>query len=188
MASAGGDNDENHWPGYVDALTTMTMMLIFVMMILSVAMFSMSESVSRGLIEKIAAAAGVAVNSEGLSTGDYAEQVVNKLGDRSPGQADGRGLLSDGGGQGVGGAAAPAIKPTTGYAGAPGEERRIESGVEAPPVPPTPGVRIDRAWMHLTLVYKPRSTGLDTDSEAAIKTFVEDIARASPEAIFSIHA
>ena len=61
------DESENHWPGYVDALTTMTMMLIFVMMILAVAIFSMSENVSRTLVEQVAKSAGIKLPTEGLS-------------------------------------------------------------------------------------------------------------------------
>ena len=47
MAHAKDDANENHWPGYVDALTTMLMVLTFVMMILGIAVFAMSQNVSR---------------------------------------------------------------------------------------------------------------------------------------------
>jgi hypothetical protein len=43
MAGSSSDEDENYWPGYVDALTTMTMVLTFLMMILGVMVFVLSQ-------------------------------------------------------------------------------------------------------------------------------------------------
>ena len=43
MASSNTDEDENYWPGYVDALTTMTMVLTFIMMVLGVMVFVLSQ-------------------------------------------------------------------------------------------------------------------------------------------------
>src|ERR1700712_4082735 len=43
MASSNSDEDENYWPGYVDALTTMTMVLTFIMMVLGVMVFVLSQ-------------------------------------------------------------------------------------------------------------------------------------------------
>ncbi|MEZ5840908.1 MAG: hypothetical protein R3D02_10970 [Hyphomicrobiales bacterium] len=48
-----GEEEENYWPGYVDALTTMTMVLTFVMMVLGVAVFMLSQNVSKVLLETI---------------------------------------------------------------------------------------------------------------------------------------
>ena len=84
------EEGENHWPGYVDALTTMTMMLIFVMMILSIALFSLSENVSRTLVEKIATSAGLTIASDGISIDDYAEKLIEQLEKRgAQGKQDG---------------------------------------------------------------------------------------------------
>ena len=46
MASK-ADEEENYWPGYVDALTTMTMVLTFIMMVLAFAVFIMSQNISK---------------------------------------------------------------------------------------------------------------------------------------------
>ena len=43
MAGSSSDDNENYWPGYVDALTTMTMVLTFVMMVLGVMVFVLSQ-------------------------------------------------------------------------------------------------------------------------------------------------
>jgi len=66
FAVSANEEVEHHWPGYVDALTTMTMMLIFVMMILAVAIFSMSENVSRSLVREDRSRGGIKIpTSEG---------------------------------------------------------------------------------------------------------------------------
>ncbi len=59
MAANTSDEESNQWPGYVDALTTMTMMLIFIMVILAVAIFGLSQNVTRDYVERIASAAEV---------------------------------------------------------------------------------------------------------------------------------
>jgi hypothetical protein len=56
MAGGSGE-EENYWPGYVDALTTMTMVLTFIMMVLGVVIFSLSQNISKGIIASIAKAA-----------------------------------------------------------------------------------------------------------------------------------
>ncbi|MCA3564140.1 MAG: hypothetical protein IOC90_10195 [Methylocystis sp.] len=71
--------EENHWPGYVDALTTMTMMLIFVMTILAVAIFGLSQNVSRSMVEKIAKAINIDNLTDRESTDDLASRVVARL-------------------------------------------------------------------------------------------------------------
>ena len=64
--SHGSDDSENYWPGYVDALTSMVQVLAFVMMMLAMAVFVLSQSVSKRAVEAIAAAvnADVKPNSD----------------------------------------------------------------------------------------------------------------------------
>jgi Na+-transporting methylmalonyl-CoA/oxaloacetate decarboxylase gamma subunit len=78
MAGAASE-DENHWPAYVDALTTMTMMLIFVMTILAVAIFGLSQNVSRNMVEKIAKAVNIDATNGNETTDKLAERVMAKL-------------------------------------------------------------------------------------------------------------
>jgi hypothetical protein len=54
------EEGENYWPGYVDALTSMVQVLAFVMMMLALAVFVLSQSVSKKAVETIAKA----VNAE----------------------------------------------------------------------------------------------------------------------------
>lgn len=56
MASASDGEDENYWPGYVDALTTMTMVLTFVLMILGVMVFVLSNDAAASRMRAIARA------------------------------------------------------------------------------------------------------------------------------------
>ena len=54
--SHGSEEGENYWPGYVDALTSMVQVLAFVMMMLAMAVFVLSQSVSKKAVEAIAKA------------------------------------------------------------------------------------------------------------------------------------
>lgn len=75
MAGGGSGEEENYWPGYVDALTTMTMVLTFIMMILGVVIFSMSQNVSKILIKQIAEAAKIDISGGG-SLEQVRDQVI----------------------------------------------------------------------------------------------------------------
>lgn len=51
--AARNEEEANYWPGYVDALTTMTMVLTFVMTILALAVFTLGENVSKAILTEI---------------------------------------------------------------------------------------------------------------------------------------
>jgi Na+-transporting methylmalonyl-CoA/oxaloacetate decarboxylase gamma subunit len=59
MAGSSSEEEENYWPGFVDALTTMTMVLTFILMVLGIVVFSLSQTVNRAHLEAIAEAANV---------------------------------------------------------------------------------------------------------------------------------
>ena len=190
MADKSGEA-ENHWPGYVDALTTMTMMLIFVMMILTVAMFSMSEDVSRQQVERIAAAAGIPAVTDDMSTEDFAELVAVRLETQA-----GRTMMAAGSSSPVMASTevtspVPIVGPRPDVApgaqagphpdGAPGAgsmqplaEKRIESGAAAEAAQEVQPVRTERAPAVLTVAFKPRATALDPSSRAEMQTFVTE--------------
>jgi outer membrane protein OmpA-like peptidoglycan-associated protein len=181
MAGA-NEQDENHWPGYVDALTTMTMMLIFVMMILAVAMFNMSENVSRGLVEKIAQSAGLSISGDGLSTEDLATQVAGQLEGRGPGKSGTAAAASGDGGT------SQKMAATQDGAALPGEEKRIESGAGFMPLKMETGVETRAAPALLTLAFKPRATALDEASQKDMKQFVEQTGKVQSDARFELRA
>ena len=60
MAAADSNDDESTiWSGYVDALTTMTMVMTLIMMLLGIVVFGLSQQISRSFLVKIAEAADV---------------------------------------------------------------------------------------------------------------------------------
>ena len=59
--SHGSSEEENYWPGYVDALTSMVQVLAFVMMLLAMAVFVLSQNVSKSAVKAIAQAANMDV-------------------------------------------------------------------------------------------------------------------------------
>lgn len=79
MGIASDDENENYWPGYVDALTTMTMVLTFILMVLGIVVFSLSQSVSRGYLEAIAKAANVAGNPRSQNVDALQAAIIERL-------------------------------------------------------------------------------------------------------------
>lgn len=79
MAGASDDEEINYWPGFVDALSTMTMMLIFLMLILSLVIVSVSQNVSRVQVMAIAKAAKVDVSGAPVSLERLTMQVIAAL-------------------------------------------------------------------------------------------------------------
>jgi hypothetical protein len=79
--SHGSDDSDNYWPGYVDALTSMVQVLAFVMMMLAMAVFVLSQSVSKKAIEAIAAAvnADVKPNSDVTQLTQAVMQKIDSL-------------------------------------------------------------------------------------------------------------
>ncbi|MFK7791456.1 MAG: hypothetical protein AB8B88_02180 [Devosiaceae bacterium] len=53
------EEEENYWPGFVDALSTMTMVLTFVMMILVVVVFMLIQNTSQSIIQERVSQANV---------------------------------------------------------------------------------------------------------------------------------
>src|SRR6476660_2820939 len=86
MAAASGEAEENYWPGYVDALTTMTMVLTFILMVLGIVIFILSQELSKKGLVAVAQAIGMDASkrqqssSENLTAAIMAklEQVVPK--------------------------------------------------------------------------------------------------------------
>ncbi len=76
--SHGSEQNEDYWPGYVDALTSMVQVLAFVMMMLAVTVFVMSQSISKGAVEQIAKVAKVAF-SPSSSVKELTEKIVERL-------------------------------------------------------------------------------------------------------------
>lgn len=156
MAGAASE-EENHWPAYVDALTTMTMMLIFVMTILAVAIFGLSQNVSRNMVEKIAKAINVDATDGNETTDKLAERVMAKL-ESSP-QAT---MVAD--------SAAANSSPSQ-----PQEpDHRLNSTrVADKNINPTPA-QIEHSAAFITVAFQKRATGLDHDTSEKIKSVMSE--------------
>lgn len=79
MAHGSDDVDTNYWPGFVDALSTMTMMLIFLMMILSLVLVSVSQNVTKSQVIAIARAAKIDVSGSPASIEGLTAQIIAAL-------------------------------------------------------------------------------------------------------------
>lgn len=79
--SHGSEEGEDYWPGYVDALTSMVQVLAFVMMLLAMAVFVLSQNVTKAAIKTIAEAADVDGSSD-VSVTELTAKVVQQLKER----------------------------------------------------------------------------------------------------------
>lgn len=73
-----GGEEENYWPGYVDALTSMVQVLAFVMMMLAMAVFVLSQSVAKSAVEAIAKAVNADVKPD-TNVKQLTDSVLEKL-------------------------------------------------------------------------------------------------------------
>jgi hypothetical protein len=76
--SHGSEQSEDYWPGYVDALTSMVQVLAFVMMMLAMAVFVLSQNVSKSAVQAIAKAAKVDVPANS-SVKTITEAIVKQI-------------------------------------------------------------------------------------------------------------
>jgi hypothetical protein len=150
--AANGDEQENHWPGYVDALTTMTMVLTFVMMVLGISIFTLSQNVSRTLIEKIAVAADIKDDPGGAEADTLAERILARIETLQNNQGDKAARTNDPAGSDAQRAAVAAEDQ---------KQDRVVSEARAPAEAPAKAIRFDTTDAMLRIVYQPRSTQLD---------------------------
>lgn len=72
------EEGENYWPGYVDALTSMVQVLAFVMMMLAMAVFMLSQNISKKAVEAIAQAVNADAKPN-ASVKELTQAIVDKL-------------------------------------------------------------------------------------------------------------
>ncbi len=86
MAGNSEGEEENYWPGYVDALTTMTMVLTFVMMVLGVMVFILSQGASRNFSNIIAKALNIDLQQvDAMSNDELQIAVLQAIGNGAGG-------------------------------------------------------------------------------------------------------
>lgn len=159
MAKQHDEISENHWPGYVDALTTMLMVLTFVMMILGIAVFATSQNVSRVIIEKIAKAARIELPSAETPVEELASRVVSKL-EADAETPEGQRL--------AGRARSPGDGMTDGPDPSLDETRKIESQAPAHAPGAPPPVQTQQRGDGFRVEFQPRATRLDEATARAL--------------------
>lgn len=158
MAGGGGDSEGgDYWPGYVDALTAMVKVLAFVMMLLAVTVFMLSQKISRQMIETLAQAANVQATPQ-TDLAELTRQIRERLENPQPRPQS---------------AAPPPPAPATQSAGrettvAP--PARADSNAVEADVPPNLESNTRRFGAELTVTFSNRTTRLD---EAASRTVLE---------------
>lgn len=192
MAHAQDDANENHWPGYVDALTTMLMVLTFVMMLLGIAVFAMSQNVSRIIVETIARAALIDPPIDDVPVPELTERILEKLrlhpprapvkpAEQARTEAGANALARNR-------TAAPDESQKAEPPAMLGDETRVVSATPAY-VPPAPGpVRSATAGQALVLEFQPRATRLDDVAAASMLQTLQGEARFRDAAIIEIRA
>jgi hypothetical protein len=153
--------EQNHWPGYGDALTAMTMMLIFVTAVLTVAFFGLSQNVSRSMVEKIAKAISIDNLADSGSTDKLASRVVARLESQ---QHDMEAAAAQSAGQKMA-IQAESLKPM-----APDHVFASADRVASNPVVPACMLRQSD---FITVAFVKRATGIDAETGNRIKAAME---------------
>lgn len=192
MANANEDANDNHWPGYVDALTTMLMVMTFVMMILGIAVFAMSQNVSRIIVETIARAALPETPPENMPVPELTELILDHL-RRNPPRAPART------GEQAAGSAASQARSAPGAVGPGttsdtrdqsqlGQDTRLLSSEQAfVPTAPVP-VKTAQAGLALVIEFQQRATRLDEAATAELAQTLSDGVRFRDADIIEIRA
>jgi hypothetical protein len=182
LAQAQSDEDTS-WPGYVDALTTMTMMLVFIMVLLAAAIFGLSQQASREMIQKVAEAAQIDVDLEKESVQDLMVRVTKKV--QNDRILAAQTVIAQVTSQSVD----TVSKVVTMVSKAvPGGVLDAASSLDTP-LPPSPkAVHVAREDAMLRIKFNPRATGLDPQSEAQIESFMRSDPRFSTKMVIEIKA
>ncbi len=186
---SGSSEEENYWPGFVDALTVMTMVLTFVMMVLGLVVFSLSQNTSRAQLDRIASAAKLDV-SPSTPMDQVQRMIIDALARRGGGPED---ATKDASSRSGGIVVAPprdtaalvqGKDPARGEvnavdlaAGAKPSESRVASLDDTPSA--VQGIpRTTRAENEFTVVFQPRSFSLDAPSQSEVDAFARSVDKA----------
>jgi Na+-transporting methylmalonyl-CoA/oxaloacetate decarboxylase gamma subunit len=174
------DEDQNQWPGYVDALTTMTMMLIFIMVILAVAIFGMSQNVARSFAERVAEAAEVKFAGK---PGDL-DRIVEEVRSRTH-KREITALSSDVRIQSRNVESTPITMDRPPLKG---PSTLIRSVVPSAPLPREKTIAVEASDAMIRLVFEPRSVSIDPAADGQMQQFMRDDPRARSNAVLEIKA
>jgi hypothetical protein len=156
--SHGSEEGENYWPGYVDALTSMVQVLAFVMMMLAMAVFSLSQNASKKAVEAIAKAVNADVKPDS-NVKQMTQSVIEHL-DRLRGSAP----AND---------AKPESPPAAETPAQPDAERLARTRMSATRSQPAHAVEVPPDAPRLTVSFSDRSFRIEGDAQSIVK-FVDD--------------
>lgn len=170
----GSEEEGDYWPGYVDALTSMVQVLAFVMMLLAMAVFVLSQSVTKSAVEAIAKAAKVDAPPD-ADIKQLTEKVVEAL-QKQQAEGDSKG---DGSGAPKGNSSgsssgsadatveSPEVKASTSVAA---PERRSATRPVSPekPIEPSPDAK------RIVLQFQTKSFRLDPSGGTELTTYVHE--------------
>ena len=153
------EEGENYWPGYVDALTSMVQVLAFVMMMLAMAVFMLSQNISKKAVEAIAQAVN-ADTKPGATMKELTQAIVDKVQHNTPPAA-----------------APPPAAPTppapaTSDA-SPAPERLIGTRIGETQGPKERNFQTPANAPHLVVDFNDRSFTIDQQREQSLAAFVE---------------
>jgi hypothetical protein len=164
------EEGENYWPGYVDALTSMVQVLAFVMMMLAMAVFVLSQSVSKHAVEAIAKAvnADVKPNSDMKQLTQAVMDKIQSLGSVGPASqnnsapppaenAAAKPTVQ------IDGASEPSLQKPVAMRISSARARNDQASVQPPPDAP-----------RLTLGFEERGFRIDQDRAQSLTKFAED--------------
>lgn len=171
----GSEEEGDYWPGYVDALTSMVQVLAFVMMLLAMAVFVLSQNVSKGAVEAIAKAAHMDVPADANVTELTAKVVeeIQKQQAAAAGAVTNPAKAADGGAK-VETSSREASPPTTASdsvtAAAMPSERRGAARVATPEKPPEPSADAKQVTLH----FASRTFKIDAAGSGSVTAFVDE--------------
>jgi hypothetical protein len=158
------EEGENYWPGYVDALTSMVQVLAFVMMMLAMAVFMLSQNVSKKAVEAIAQA----VNADakpGAGIKELTQAIVDKLNKNTQPAAAAPPPAAP---------TPPASKPAPATSDAsPAPEKLIGTRVGDTQGPKERNFQTPANAPHLVTDFNDRSFTIDQQREQSLAAFVE---------------
>jgi hypothetical protein len=156
--SHGSEEGENYWPGYVDALTSMVQVLAFVMMMLAMAVFSLSQNASKKAVEAIAKAVNADVKPD-ANVKQLTQSVIEHL-DRLRGSEPAEPAKPD------------QVKPVD--KAQPDADKQAVTRLKAARTPPAPAPEVPPDAPRLALSFADRSFRIEGDQAQSIATFVGD--------------
>lgn len=146
--SGSSDGDDHVWPGFVDVLTSMTKVLVFVMMLLAITISNLLQNISRDLLDRIAEAAEIDIDTRAdVPLNQITDEIIAKLEQakrRPPSEVQ-----------------------------APPEEKKLVAELAPTTTTPATAVTVQSSPSQLTITYMPRMMTLDDAAKAELVGFSE---------------